>query len=83
MRITKKEVTALEMFLLIRKGARVKLQIFYHQKDGRKQVFLTRVYWQRVLYYCYHYAPLPLMVGANGKVISDQMAASFQNKGSS
>ena len=76
----RKEVTPLEMFLLIRKGAAVKLQIFLHRIGQRKQVFITKAYWQGLIYYCYHSRPFPLMVDRRGRIISDQMAASFQNK---
>ncbi len=78
--IKRKEISPLEMLLLIRKGARVKMQTFLHRMGFRRQVYRTRAYEKNVIYYCYHYAPLPIMVTGRGRVIPDQMAACFQNK---
>lgn len=76
----RKEVTALQILLLIRRGAKAKLQIFFSNIGQRKQVFRTRAYWEGVFYYCYHYAPFPLMVDNSGRIITDRTAANFQNR---
>jgi len=79
-KIKRKEVTALEMLLLIRKGVRVKLHTFLHCLGQRKQVFRTRAYADGTVYYCYHYAPFSFMVDRKGRIINDKTAVNFQNK---
>lgn len=78
--IKRQEVSPLKMFLLIRKGAPVKIQTFLHRMGSRRQIYRTRAYWENMIYYCYHYAPLPITVTSKGRIIPDQVAANFQNK---
>lgn len=80
MKIKRKEITVLEMLLLIKKGAKVKLQTFLHRLGQRKQVFRTRIYADGTIFYCYHYRPFPFMVSNQGRILNDEITAVFQNK---
>lgn len=71
MEIVEKEVTALEMTFLIRKGILLEFQRFLNEAGGKKQVYRTKVASNRVLYVCYHHTPFPFMISRNGRIFSD------------
>lgn len=80
MEIIEKEVTALEMTFLIRKGVLLEFQRFLNEAGGKKQVYRTKAASKGILYVCYHSQPFPFMVSTNGKVFNDLAAVRFQNK---
>ncbi|MDP3697069.1 MAG: hypothetical protein Q8R55_03485 [Candidatus Taylorbacteria bacterium] len=73
MEIAEKEITPLEMYLLIRTGEGILLEFqkFLNEAGGKKQVYRTKVASKRVLYVCFHHTPFSFMVSRNGLIISD------------
>ena len=80
MEIIEKEITPLEMMLLIRRGILLEFQHFINEAGGRKQVYRTKVASKQILYVCYHFAPFSFMTTTTGKVFTEQTASRFQNK---
>lgn len=74
----KKEISYLEIWLLIRQGAKViKFQHFANKIKEHKQIFKTKVVWKGVICICYHHRPFPFMVDRKGKIFGDREAAGF------
>ena len=77
MEIVEKEVTYLEMGLLIRKGIILEFQAFLSEVGGKKQVYRTKVASQGILYICYHFRPFPFMITESGKIFVERDTVGF------
>jgi len=80
MEIIEKEVTPLEMLVLLRKGVLLEFQVFLNGSKDKKQIYCTKAASRGILYVCYHSRPFSFMVSNLGRVFNEQTALNFQNK---